>query len=769
MSDLNVAIRIGATAQGSVPRTVGSTVRQLQKIKRAESDLAVIQAKRAARQSRLIGATALGVAVLGPIAGATRAAIRFESTMADVRKVVDFDTPEQFAAMSADILKLSERIPVAASGLGDIAAEGGKLGLARGELAAFSEDVAKISVAWDLAPDVVANAMGKMRTIFGGGREATNLLAGTINHLSNNMAATAPEILSFVNRVGPMAKTMSFTARETAAFGSTFVALGIEPERAATSMTLALTRLGNAAHVESKQFRDVLDEMGIDAEELSERLREGGPEAFLDFLREVQESGGDGAIARLFGQEHVAQMTSLISGLPQLQRAVRLAADDTAAANSVQQEYAERAKTTANNLQLLKNRANVLGVNIGNVLLPAVNDAVGAIGGLVSKAAALAREFPGATKVVIGLVGGVTALAVGGAFAGYAATFLAEGWVRARIAMYRAALGAAWLGRGLWGLALRPIPTAIGALRLLKLALIGTGIGAAVVAIGVGAALIMRYWEPIGAFFSGFAEGVSEAFAPLAPVFEWLGETFAWLSEPLGYATEELEGFKSAGRSVGKIVGAAFNALTWPIRKVIQGVGGLMRLFGRVDSSEIEAAIKAMDEEPAGPRQSPVGQTFRAAAVGGALAVTAPAPPPEAMPAYPTAPVAAVAAPTGAPRAVPEVRPDALRAQVERDFAAVGGALGGDEEEDAAAQRRIEDGLAALAARGEAEAIAGERPGFGADRAGPPEVHQVFHNTFYFYGSGEEQFDELERRVVEIMRRAGGGTDREEDDEGGLS
>ncbi len=40
--------------------------------------------------------------------------------MADVRKVVDFDTAAQFRATSRAVLDLSTRIPMAAAGLGEI-------------------------------------------------------------------------------------------------------------------------------------------------------------------------------------------------------------------------------------------------------------------------------------------------------------------------------------------------------------------------------------------------------------------------------------------------------------------------------------------------------------------------------------------------------------------------------------------------------------------------------------------------------------------------
>lgn len=740
MSDLNVAIRIGATVQGSVPRTVGGTVRQLERIKRAERDLAAIQARRAARQSRLIGATALGVAVLGPIVGATRAAIRFESVMADVQKVVDFDTPEQFAEMGRDILKLSERIPVAASGLGDIVAAAGQAGIARGELTRFAEDAAKMAVAFDISGAEAGSSMTGLRNIFKASQDEVMMLAGTVNHLSNNMDATAPAMLNVMERAGGMATLFGLTGQETAALAGSFLALKTRPEVAATGINAMLRIMADAPN-QSRKFHDALDELGMSAEELKEDIEHDAQGALLNLLTTIgQAEDKIPILSALFGAEYADDIAKLAGNLDIYRGALQLAGDETAALTSIEKEYQARAATTANNLQLLKNRANVLGVNIGNVLLPTVNDAVGAIGGLVGKAAALAQQFPGATKVVIGLVGGVTALAVGGAFAGYAATFLAEGWVRGRIAMYRAALGAAWLGRSLNALSLRAVPTAIRGAGLLRLALLSTGIGAIVVGLGMGAALIVKYWDHLGAFFTGFGEGIwkeiEPMFAPLAPLFGWLGDVLGWIGDmfgslltPIAATEEELESFRSTGQSVGKIVGAVFGALTFPIRQVIKGVGWVLKSLGMIGEADVEAGIGIMDEKPPAARQDPVKQAAAAAVVGAAVAATAPAPAPEAMPVYPAAPVATADAPAaGGSRG----SPDAIRAQAERDFAD-------------------------LAARGEAEAVplAGAQPGFRAAQPGAAQgASLVFHQTFNFQGAGPEIEDEIARRMEIVMRRA---------------
>ena len=51
-------------------------------------------------------------AIAVPLGIAANEAMKFESAMADVRKTVDFDTPEQFKQMGDDILKMSQEMPM---------------------------------------------------------------------------------------------------------------------------------------------------------------------------------------------------------------------------------------------------------------------------------------------------------------------------------------------------------------------------------------------------------------------------------------------------------------------------------------------------------------------------------------------------------------------------------------------------------------------------------------------------------------------------------
>jgi len=192
------------------------------------------------------GAAVAAAAISAGIGLAVKSAISFESSMADVRKVVDgLESPAALAQMREEIMGLSEVIPIAASGFADIYAAAGEAGIAKEEIKAFAVDVAQMAVAFGMTAEEAGTSLAKIRTALGLTQPELRLLGDAMNHLSNNLAATAPQLVDFTKRTGSMGVQAGFTATQTTAIGAAMIAAGAETEVAATSfnnMVRALTR-----------------------------------------------------------------------------------------------------------------------------------------------------------------------------------------------------------------------------------------------------------------------------------------------------------------------------------------------------------------------------------------------------------------------------------------------------------------------------------------------------------------------------------------------
>ena len=211
--------------------------------------------------SALFRAAAAAAAALGAaMVLSTSRAIEFESAMADVRKVVDgLDTPEALADIKSEIIELSNEMPLAADGFAAIYEAAGQSGVAREDLKEFATTVAQVAVAFDMTAEEAGRAMAKIQTSLGLDIDELNNLTDAMNHLSNNSASTAAELVEFTLRGGQAGQMAGLTAEQTAAFGSAMIAAGARVDVAATSFRNMITTLASGEAMTDPQIQALVD------------------------------------------------------------------------------------------------------------------------------------------------------------------------------------------------------------------------------------------------------------------------------------------------------------------------------------------------------------------------------------------------------------------------------------------------------------------------------------------------------------------------------
>ena len=343
-----------------------------------------------AKQAAAIASAAWGALKIGEfVTDSVQAAVDFESAMADVAKVVDGlrddngNLTDSYYAMSDSIVQMSKDIPMAAEDLAAITAAAGTAGIAADELTTFTETAAKMGVAFDTTADQAGDWMAKWRTSFSMGQEEVTALADQINYLSNNSASTASEISTIVTAVGPLGDVAGISAAQIAALGSTMVGVGVQQDVAATGIRkLATTMVAGSSA--TKAQATVLQQLGLDATEMAERMQtdaEGAILTFLEAVSKLPEAEQAAALKNYFGQESVGAIAPLLTNLDVLRERFEMVADAQLYAGSMDAEYAARAATTANNIQLYENRIAALKIQIGDYLLPVVNKVLAAASG----------------------------------------------------------------------------------------------------------------------------------------------------------------------------------------------------------------------------------------------------------------------------------------------------------------------------------------------------------------------------------------------------
>lgn len=355
--------------------------------------------------SNLAG-TAMKTAVLAaPLVGATKAAMEFESEMAEIRKVVDFDTPEQFKQMGQDILDLSTKMPMAASGIAKIVAAGGQAGIAKEDLLEFAQDAVKMGVAFDLTADQAGDMMAKWRSAFDLNQDGVVALADKINYLGNTTAASAPLISDVVTRIGPLGEIGGVASGEIAALGATMIQTGTKSDVAATGIKNLILGM-SIGEKATKSQAAAFQQLGFDAADMAKRMQTDAKGAILDVFHAIQALPKDqqaGVLKDLFGEESIGAISPLLSKLYLLEDNFNKVSDATKYGGSVDAEYAARCETTANQMYLFKNSMTAVAIEIGSALLPAINSILRSIVPVVVAFANWAKEHQVLIQTMVAL------------------------------------------------------------------------------------------------------------------------------------------------------------------------------------------------------------------------------------------------------------------------------------------------------------------------------------------------------------------------------
>ena len=594
----------------------------LQKATRAKIRLDMDEAKQ--KLANLKTEIVASVASIAAIAAPIKSAIDFESAMADVKKVVDFKDDNEIKGFSNEILKMSQVIPMTAEGLTQVAAAGGQMGLAKNELLKFTEMAAKTAVAFDITAESAGDTIGKIKNILSLSLDETGEMMDVINHLSNNNAAKASEIVEVMKRIAGIGKQVGLAKEQTAALASTFISLGKAPETAATASEALLKKLNNIESL-SPKTRAAFKKTGLSIKNFSAMIKKDAQGAVLKFLEtmnniEPQKRGA--LLSAIMGTNYDSDVATLISGMDVYKKSLDEVSSKEKFLGSNEKEFQARSNTVANKIQLMKNTLNSLSISIGNVFLPYISKAVEKITEVIKKITEFAQNNEELVKKIGFSVAAffsfnvaMTTLKASSALltlslGGYRQilTMLPFDCLKLNAALRQCNFASLGFVGGLKKMVL--------GFRALSLAFLSNPIGAILTAIAVAGALVYKYWDHVKAFFSGFFEGlrkniapvtdifngffsaIKSAFSPLMPIFSKISSFFSSLFGQSTATKEEIEGLTNAGAKFGEIVAGAINFVLTPLKLLIEfitsAINGVNMLIDGFKKLDISGGLKDM-------------------------------------------------------------------------------------------------------------------------------------------------------------------------------
>uniref|UniRef100_A0A3B0IZ74 Chromosome partition protein Smc n=1 Tax=Wolbachia endosymbiont of Aleurodicus dispersus TaxID=1288877 RepID=A0A3B0IZ74_9RICK len=493
-----------------------------------------VLASKAHFKSQIIETIGLGLTLAAPI----KVAIDFESAMADVKKVVKFvqnDTKDEALKFAKELKKLSREIPLSAAELAQIAASGGQLGIDKDDLMKFTTVVAKMTTAFDMSAEEAGNAIAKISNVYGIRVDGMENVGNIINHLSDNTAAKAKEMVLTLNRIGGNAKQFGLEVDQASSLASAFISLGKQPEKAATAINNFLSKL-QTAREQSPEFHDALDEMGTSIEELEQTIKKNPQEAILQFLetlKKIDDQERAGILMNLFGSGFQDDIALLVGSLDIYKKAIEHLANKEKYNASMQDEFNNRANTTANKLQLLKNAVFEAGMNLGSVMLPTLNYVAGSLKAITERIASFAEKHPILTTAIMSTLAALISLKVLVVGVGYGITLLGT-----TIFGLKATILATFSS-----LSSIVFPAVITGLRAITLAVMSNPIGLLIASLVAGAAYVLTNWQKVKDFFSGLWKSI------IKPI----GEAFSWMRSSIFTENSPIRKFENNGNVVNRL------------------------------------------------------------------------------------------------------------------------------------------------------------------------------------------------------------------------
>ena len=315
---------------------------------------------------------------------AADAAIGFDDALVRVQKTTGL-TRVRLRELALGLRDIAVTTSTTAEDLAKIAEEIGKQGVTSvSSILSLVETFNMLTVATDVSADKVASSMGKIANAFGidlnteEGAEQILILSNVINRLENNLATTAPEIISGLEKLAQVGSLLEFDPAIGAALIAALTAVGFSAEEAGRGIRNATVKLIQHADEVANVMKNT-EKYNTTLEVLA-AITEDADQVLLDFIAGMA-AGDEKALALaaaidILGIRGGKSVAGLAGAYDTLQLSMALTADELEKNNSLWLEYQRALLSTKNQMAVLKNNANEIAMVFGDTLLPVLNEVI---------------------------------------------------------------------------------------------------------------------------------------------------------------------------------------------------------------------------------------------------------------------------------------------------------------------------------------------------------------------------------------------------------
>ena len=328
-----------------------------------------------------------GVAMAAGAVASAKFAIDFENNFANVLKTVD-GTDEQLNKIKQDIIDMTtvginghSAIPQTTAELTELAAAGGQLGIQTENISSFTETMAMMGSATNLAGEEGAKTLARFMNVANVSQGEVQNLGSSIVDLGNHFATTEAEIAAMAQRMGATGTAVGISAQDILAYSTALSSLGVEAEAGGSSISRIWMDIQTQVSTGGELLGEFAKVSGKTTKEFAEGWKNDASGTFKDFVDGLSKSKDLVGTLKNLGFDNIRDLQALqkLAG-PQgiqlltdaLQRSNNAWSENTALVN----EFENKAGTTASQIQVMKNNLVEAGRSLGETFLPSINNGV---------------------------------------------------------------------------------------------------------------------------------------------------------------------------------------------------------------------------------------------------------------------------------------------------------------------------------------------------------------------------------------------------------
>ena len=332
-----------------------------------------------AQITRAVTAAAKGVVALGTLAAgalilSTKAAIKFESSFAGVKKTVEA-TDEEFAKLAQNFKDLSKIKPVDVNELNKIAELAGQLGVSGVKnLTKFTSVIADIAVTTNLTTESAATDFARIANVMGLPLAKVDQMASSVVGLGNNFATTERDIVNFASRIAGAGKIVGFTTSDIFGISAAISSVGINAEAGGTAVQKMALQMNEAVTQGTDDLELFAITSGLSAEEFKKLWEEDAAIAFTSFVEGLGVAGDDATkILSELGLEDQRLMRTFLSlsnAGDLLRSGIERSSEEWKLNTALTEEAEKRYETMESQILLAKNKISLMALTLGDAMIP---------------------------------------------------------------------------------------------------------------------------------------------------------------------------------------------------------------------------------------------------------------------------------------------------------------------------------------------------------------------------------------------------------------